>query len=611
MAGCHQPAMRPVHSDRFGATVGTTVVKRLLAVFLCLAYMSTAAAASWWNADWTARKKITLNTTEQGAAIKEGVGPVVVPIRLHTGNFLFADAKPDGSDIRFVAADDKTPLKHHIELFDSTNQLAVLWVQVPRVNPGKADEFLWLYSGNAKVGAADDAKGSYDGAQLLVVHGPGRDGVSLADSTAFANPLTATNVAAGGSGLIAGDLTFTGGPLRVAPVPAARVLATGGFTFSAWVRPASEQNAELFAWGPMKIELRGNQVTASFGGALAAGGTVAPDAWTHIAVTAAERLVLYVNGVEVAAQAMKLTEISGDMTIGAGFNGQLDEVGVANVARPAAWIQLEAAQSAEGRLLTYGEPELTGGEHPNYLKVLVDNLTVDAWVVIIILMLMMAVSFVVMYMKAVFLARTSRANAVFLDQFDKLALDVVALRSNGTGHEIVPAITATPQLEQSSTLYSMYATAVRELSGRAVKQGAAIQRNGLSTQTLESIRASVDATMVRERQRLDSRLVLLTISISGGPFLGLLGTVVGVMIVFAAVAAAGDVNINAIAPGIAAALLATVAGLGVAIPCLFGYNYLASRVKSVNADMQVFGDVIVTRLAERFAPSAPYQLEAE
>ena len=88
------------------------------------------------------------------------------------------------------------------------------------------------------------------------------------------------------------------------------------------------------------------------------------------------------------------------------------------------------------------------------------------------------------------------------------------------------------------------------------------------------------------------------IAISGGPFLGLLGTVVGVMITFAAIAAAGDVNVNAIAPGIAAALLATVAGLGVAIPSLFGYNYLAARIKTLSADMQIFVDEFVTRAAE-------------
>jgi biopolymer transport protein ExbB len=96
-------------------------------------------------------------------------------------------------------------------------------------------------------------------------------------------------------------------------------------------------------------------------------------------------------------------------------------------------------------------------------------------------------------------------------------------------------------------------------------------------------------------------MVLLTIAISGGPFLGLLGTVVGVMITFAAIAASGDVNVNAIAPGIAAALAATVAGLGVAIPALFGYNWLNTKIKEVNADMRVFVDEFVTRIAEHYS----------
>ncbi len=114
------------------------------------------------------------------------------------------------------------------------------------------------------------------------------------------------------------------------------------------------------------------------------------------------------------------------------------------------------------------------------------------------------------------------------------------------------------------------------------------------------MKASVDADLVRESHKLNAQMVWLTIAISGGPFLGLLGTVVGVMITFAAIAAAGDVNVNAIAPGIAAALLATVAGLGVAIPALFGYNYLASRIKNLSADMQIFVDEFITRVAEEY-----------
>jgi biopolymer transport protein ExbB len=72
------------------------------------------------------------------------------------------------------------------------------------------------------------------------------------------------------------------------------------------------------------------------------------------------------------------------------------------------------------------------------------------------------------------------------------------------------------------------------------------------------------------------------------------------MITFAAVAQAGDVNVNAIAPGIAAALAATVAGLAVAIPSLFGYNYLLTRIKGMTSDMQVFVDEFVTKLAEYY-----------
>ena len=77
-------------------------------------------------------------------------------------------------------------------------------------------------------------------------------------------------------------------------------------------------------------------------------------------------------------------------------------------------------------------------------------------------------------------------------------------------------------------------------------------------------------------------------------------TVIGVMITFAAIAASGDVNVNSIAPGIAAALAATVAGLGVAIPALFGYNWLNTRIKAMVADMRVFVDEFVTRVAEHY-----------
>ena len=136
-------------------------------------------------------------------------------------------------------------------------------------------------------------------------------------------------------------------------------------------------------------------------------------------------------------------------------------------------------------------------------------------------------------------------------------------------------------------------------AGADVNRELTINRT-ISVQSIEAIRASLDASLVRLQQKLNSQMVWLTVAIAGGPFLGLLGTVVGVMITFAAIAASGDVNINAIAPGTAAALVATVAGLGVAIPCLFGYNYLNTRVKEISADMRVFVDEFVARIAETY-----------
>jgi biopolymer transport protein ExbB len=163
---------------------------------------------------------------------------------------------------------------------------------------------------------------------------------------------------------------------------------------------------------------------------------------------------------------------------------------------------------------------------------------------------------------------------------------------------------------RASSLYRIYHIGAAEISHRFASSG--MRAPVLSATSIAAIRAALDSGYVKETQRLNRLMVVLTIAISGGPFLGLLGTVVGVMITFAAIAASGDVNVNAIAPGIAAALVATVAGLVVAIPALFGYNYLITRIKDLTTEMHVFIDELVTRLAEAYPPmSEETRLAAE
>jgi biopolymer transport protein ExbB len=253
------------------------------------------------------------------------------------------------------------------------------------------------------------------------------------------------------------------------------------------------------------------------------------------------------------------------------------------------------------KLLTFSQDEqtsswLSGG----YVGVILKSLTTDGWVVIGILAIMAAISWLVMINKASYLKSIGKGNELFLKEWRHVASDLTVLdhSSSQSINTLGGRVDAEGQhAMRKAPLFRIYHLGSGELQSRlnAERSGRA---RGLSARSIQAIRATLDGGLVRETQKLNRLMVLLTIAISGGPFLGLLGTVIGVMITFAAIAAQGDVNVNAIAPGIAAALAATVAGLAVAIPSLFGYNYLLSRVKDTTSDMQVFIDEFVTRMAE-------------
>ena len=89
--------------------------------------------------------------------------------------------------------------------------------------------------------------------------------------------------------------------------------------------------------------------------------------------------------------------------------------------------------------------------------------------------------------------------------------------------------------------------------------------------------------------KLESQMIVLATAVSGAPFLGLLGTVWGVMETFSDVAKAGSANLAAMAPGVSAALITTVTGLLVAIPAMFGYNYLVTTLRGIIVGLDNFG----------------------
>jgi biopolymer transport protein ExbB len=562
---------------------------RQLIALLSLGLLSAAAQAAWWNADWPQRSQLTLDTTS--AQVDQPVQALPLAVRLHSGNFDFAAAKDDGSDLRVLAGDDKTPLGFRVERFDAVNELALIWVQLPQVAPGADKTKLFVYAGNQKAALEAGSGSGFDAATLAALHLGAVDGQDALGRLKSAAPLAVEN-----AGLLGSAARLNGQALRFAAQDTVRVAAGGALTVSLWFKPESLANGVLLQQGALSLALQDGRLQARVGGVSLAGGTLAAGAWQHLALTLGQgQARLYLNGASVAEAAADTPALEGELRLGEGLNGLLDEVQLAAAVRSPAWLALSVAtQGIEGRALKgvmESAESAGGGSEHGYMGILVKNLTTDAWAVIILCGLMFLVAVWVMVAKALLVAKADRANRSFLQRFRAAKHELLHLGGQEHGE---------------SSLYRLYSAGVRELNKRDIgtqppaQAAAAAPTRNLSDASLNAVKAAVDADMVRESHKLNSQMVLLTIAISGGPFLGLLGTVVGVMITFAAIAAAGDVNVNAIAPGIAAALLATVAGLGVAIPALFGYNYLASRIKNISADMQIFVDEFITRVAEDY-----------
>ena len=551
---------------------------------IALLLMSPFAANAAWNAEWTAHQKVAINSQ----VLTEALAQVPVAIRLHSGNFNFSSAKVDGSDLRFIAQDDKTELKYYIEKFDSVNELALIWVQLPKIDPAAKDAHFWLYSGNEKAVTTSDAKSTWDANTVASFH--------FAEKALFQDGSN-TGLTAGGAitvqkaGLLGESATFSGQALAIPSNPAVNHTAGAAYTWSAWVKPTTlPQTATLYAQGnAIDLKIAGQQLVLNLGAGKIAGGELKQAIWQHVAFTLqGGKANLYVNGVSVANGDAVVADAVADIRIGDAFNGDIDELEIAKVARNEAWIKLAASsQGMDGKLLTIAASDAEDGAEEggdtNYIVILMNSLTIDAKVVIGILAVMFAISTWVMVQKARLVIRTDKDNKRFLARFQKTDANDLLSLDKGASYP-------------NSSLYKLYAAGLREIKKR--QHGDAPL--ALSGASMDAIKAAIDADLVRETQKQNAGMVLLTIAISGGPFLGLLGTVVGVMITFAAIAAAGDVNVNAIAPGIAAALLATVAGLAVAIPALFGYNYLASRIKNITIAMQIFVDEFVTRSAELY-----------
>ncbi len=122
----------------------------------------------------------------------------------------------------------------------------------------------------------------------------------------------------------------------------------------------------------------------------------------------------------------------------------------------------------------------------------------------------------------------------------------------------------------------------------------------ISPSQMRAVQSAMERAVGEKALRLESQMIILATAVSGAPFLGLLGTVWGVMDTFGDVAAAGSANLAAMAPGVSAALITTVTGLLVAIPAMFGYNFLVTTIRALILEMDNFAAELASEFEHRY-----------
>ena len=198
--------------------------------------------------------------------------------------------------------------------------------------------------------------------------------------------------------------------------------------------------------------------------------------------------------------------------------------------------------------------------------------TLEGKITIAVLLVFSLVSWTVIINKFRQLAKAKTRNGTFLNLYSK-AKSPLVIFSKGPIKQL-----------QGSPMYELYLGGCEELKVQQEKYGTdKIPNHGIS-----AVRIALERVLGEAAVGLESGMIVLATAISGGPFIGLLGTVWGVMDTFAGIGKAQSATLATMAPGVASALIATVAGLMVAIPSLFCYNFLVTKTKTLTMELDNF-----------------------
>jgi len=213
--------------------------------------------------------------------------------------------------------------------------------------------------------------------------------------------------------------------------------------------------------------------------------------------------------------------------------------------------------------------------------------------VLLLLLVFSVVSWAIIIMKYKVLKRVKKDNDGFLDAYMK----------GSKLSEIFPETKKYPDSTIAEVFRSGYTELIKvtkvireSLAGREADSG---EGSSVEMNSIDNIERALNRARDSETTKLESALGFLATTGSASPFIGLFGTVWGIMDTFKGIGARGSATLAVVAPGISEALIATAAGLAAAIPAVIFYNYYINRVKAMSQDMDNFSSEMLN-IIERY-----------
>ncbi|MBI5387303.1 MAG: MotA/TolQ/ExbB proton channel family protein [Verrucomicrobia bacterium] len=232
----------------------------------------------------------------------------------------------------------------------------------------------------------------------------------------------------------------------------------------------------------------------------------------------------------------------------------------------------------------------------NALQFAFDKATTEGKITIVMLVIVSMFSWTVIITKARQLLRARGQSKKFYTSY-RGKRDPMEISNRGEEYPGSPA-------------YEVYAAGAEELNYHLKNNPVSLGgKTRVSSGAFESVKVALERTVSAQALSLEKGMIILSTAVAGGPFIGLLGTVWGVMETFSGIAKVQAASLIAMAPGVAGALIATVVGLFVAIPAMFAYNYMITTIRAITQELDNFTAEYYAALEHNYVDNRPVSEE--